>query len=85
MKINSQYIEETLKLFLEGVMFMFAIFGFTVFTLLSSFMTKNSVVIISNDKEIRSFVEEKLKNKKSAGDVSQLILCLGGKEGEKDE
>lgn len=80
MKINSQYIEETLKLFFEGVVFMFAIFGFTVFTLLSSFMTKNSVVIISDDKEVRSFVEEKLKGQKRTEGVSQLILCLGERD-----
>lgn len=80
MKINSQYIEETLKLFFEGVVFMFAFFGFTSLILLSSFMTKNSVVIISDDKEVRSFVEEKLKGKKQTEGVSQLILCLGEKD-----
>lgn len=80
MKINSKYIEETLKLFFEVVVFMFAIFGFTVFTLLSSFMTKNSVVIISDDKEVRSFTEEKLKGQKRTEGVSQLILCLGEKD-----
>lgn len=80
MKINSQYIEETLKALFEVVIFMFAIFGFTVFTLLSSFMTKNSVVIISNDKEIRSFTEEKLRAQKPTTDnVSQVILCFGEK------
>ena len=80
MKINSKYIEETLKLFFEGVVFMFAFFGFTSLILLSSFMTKNSVVIISDDKEVRSFVEEKLKGQKRTEGVSQLILCLGEKD-----
>ncbi len=80
MKINSQYIEEIAKTFVEIVVFILATLGFVFFILLSSFMTRNSVVIISDDKEVRSFVEEKLKDKKQTEGVSQLILCLGEKD-----
>ncbi len=80
MKINSQYIEEIAKTFVEIVVFILATLGFVFFILLSSFMTRNSVVIISDDKEVRSFVEEKLKGQKQTEGVSQLILCFGEKD-----
>ncbi len=84
MKINSQYIEEFAKTFIEVIVFILATLGFVFFILISSFVTRNSVIIISDDKEIKSFAEEKLKSQKPV-EGSRLIICLGGKEGEKDE
>lgn len=50
--------------------------------LLSSVITKSSVIVISNDKEIKSFIEEKLKSQKPTEETYQLILNLTGKENE---
>lgn len=80
MKINIKYIEETVQIFFEIIVFMFAMYGFTSFMLLSSVMTKSSVIVISNDKEIKSFIEEKLKSQKPTKETYQLILNLTGKE-----
>lgn len=80
MKINSKYIEEIAKTSVEIVTFILATLGFVFFILLSSVMTRNSVVIISDDKEIKSYAEEKMKSKKCAEGVTQLILYLGERD-----
>lgn len=82
MKINLKYIEETIQIFFEVLVCMFAFYGFISFMLLSSVITKSSVIVISNDKEIKSFIEEKLKSQKPTEETYQLILNLTGKENE---